>query len=83
MFANIVDEQGADGTAVVSRGNRAVAFLSSSIPNLRLDCFGVDLNRSGGKLDSDCGLGVQIELIAGKSAEKVGLSDSRVSDQND
>jgi hypothetical protein len=83
MFADVVDEQGTDGTAVVRRGNGAVAFLARGVPDLRLDRFGVDLDRSGGKLDADGGLGVQVELVSGKSAEKVRFSNSRVSDQND
>lgn len=58
VFADIVDEQGPDGSAIVGRGDGAVAFLSSSIPDLRLDSFRIDLNRPGGELDTNGGLGV-------------------------
>lgn len=81
-LADIVDEEGADSTAVVGRGDGAITFLASSIPNLCLDCLGVDLNGSGGKLDADGGLGVEVELVTGESTEKVGLSDARVSDED-
>lgn len=81
-LADIVDEEGADSTAVVGRGDCAITFLASSIPNLCLDCLGVDLNGSGGKLDADGGLGVEVELVTGESTEKVGLSDARVSDED-
>lgn len=58
MFADIIDKQGPNGSAIVGRGNGAVALLSSSIPDLRLDGFGIDLNRPGGELDANGRLGV-------------------------
>lgn len=58
MLADIVDEQGADSTAIVSRGDGAVPLLTSGIPNLCLDGLGVDLDGSGGELDADGRLGV-------------------------
>lgn len=81
-LADIVDEEGADGTAVVGRGDGAITFLAGSIPNLCLDCLGVDLDGSGGKLYADGGLGVEVELVTGESTEKVGLSDARISDED-
>lgn len=82
MLADIVDEQGADGTSVVRGRDGAVPFLAGGVPNLCLDGLGVDLDGSGGKLDADGGLGVYVELIPSESTEQVGLSDTRVSDQN-
>lgn len=82
VLANIVDEQGADSTSVVRRRDGAVPFLAGGVPNLCLDGLGVDLDRPGGKLDADGGLGVYVELIPSESTEQVGLSDTRVSDQN-
>lgn len=81
-LADIVDEEGADSTAVVGRGDGAITFLASSIPNLCLDCLGVDLDGSGGKLYADGGLGVEVELVTGESTEKVGLSNARISDED-
>jgi hypothetical protein len=83
VLADVVDEQGADGSTVVSRGDGAVALLASCIPDLGLDGLGVDLDGAGRELDSDGGLGVDVELVAGESAQKVGLSDAGVSDQDD
>ena len=83
VLADIVDKESADGASVVSGSDGTVAFLSSGIPNLRLDGFGVNLDRTGGELDTDGGLRVEVELVSGKSAEKVGLSNTRVSDQDD
>jgi hypothetical protein len=83
MLADIVDEKSTNGTSIVSGSNGAVSLLSSGIPNLGLDRLGVDLNGSSGELDTDGRLGVQVELVTGESTEKVGLSDSRVSDQDD
>jgi hypothetical protein len=83
VLADVVDEEGADGASVVGRGNSAVALLSRRIPNLGLDGLRIDLDGPGTELDADGGLGVEVELVAGESAEKVGLSDARVSDQDD
>lgn len=58
VFADIVDKQGPDGSAIVSGGNGAITFLPSSIPNLRLDSFRIDLDGSSGELDTDGRLGV-------------------------
>lgn len=58
MLADVVDEQGANSTAIVSRGNGTVSLLTSGIPNLCLDGLGIDLNGSGGELDADGRLGV-------------------------
>lgn len=58
VLADIVDKEGADGTAVVCRGNCTVSFLTSSIPNLCLDSLGVDLNGARGEFDTDGGLRV-------------------------
>lgn len=54
MLADVVNKEGTDGATVVSRGNRAVALLTSSVPNLCLDCLRVDLNGPGRKLHTDC-----------------------------
>ena len=82
VFADIVDEQGADSASVVGRGDGAIPFLTCSVPNLCLDCLGIDLDRPGGKLNTDRGLGVEVELVAGETTEQVGLSDTRVTDQH-
>ena len=76
VLADVVDEQSSDGAAVVGRGNGTVALLAGGIPDLRLDGLGVDLDRPGSELDADGGLGVDVELVAGESAQQVGLSDT-------
>ena len=58
VLADIINQEGTDGTTVVGRGNGAVPFLTGGIPNLSLDGLGVDLDRTGRKLDTDSGLGV-------------------------
>lgn len=76
VLADVVDEEGTDSATVVGRRDGAISLLAGRIPDLRLDGLGVDLDRSRGELDTDCRLGVQVELISGESTEKVGLSDS-------
>jgi hypothetical protein len=83
VLADVVDEEGADGTAVVGGGDGAVALLASCIPDLGLDGLGVDLDRPRGKLNADGGLGVDVELVSCETAEQVGFTDARISDQDD
>ena len=82
VLADIVDEQGSDGAAVVGGGDGSIALLAGGVPDLRLDGLRVDLDAAGGELDADGGLGVEVELVARESREKVGLADARVSDQH-
>ena len=58
VLADIVDEEGTDGASVVSRRDRTVTFLTSGVPNLRLDGLGFDLDGPRGELDTDGRLGV-------------------------
>ena len=83
VLADVVDEQGADGASVVGGGDGAVALLAGGIPDLGLDGLGVDLDGAGRELDADGRLRVDVELVAGESAQQVGLSDAGVSDQDD
>lgn len=83
MLADIVNKQCAHRTAVVGRGDGAVALLTSCVPDLRLDSLCVYLNRTGSELNTDCGLGVEVELIPSEPAEQVRFTDSRVSDEDD
>ena len=83
MLADIVDEERTDCSAVIGRGNGAVSLLTSSVPDLRLDCLCVHLDRSGREFHPDGRLGIEIELVAGKSAQQVGFSDSRVTNKDD
>lgn len=83
VLADVVNEQGSHSAAVVGGGNGAVSLLAGGIPDLGLDRLGVDLDGPGGELDTDGRLGVEVELVSSESAEKVGFSDSRVSDQHD
>ena len=76
VLADVVDEEGTDRTAVVGRSDGAIALLSCRIPDLGLDGLGVDLNGPGRELNTNGRLGVDVELIAGESAQKVGLSDT-------
>jgi len=76
VLADIVDEQGSHGATVVGRCDGAVALLASCVPNLRLDRLGVHLDRTGSELDADGRLGVEVELVAGESAQQVGFTDT-------
>lgn len=64
--------------------NRAVfvPLLSSSIPYLSLDSFLVNVKRLGLKFNSNCGLGIQTELIPSKTRKELGFADCRIPDQD-
>ena len=76
VLAYVIDQQCSNGTTVVCGGDGAVSFLASSVPDLSLDGFGVHLDRSGSKLHTDSRLGIEVELVASKSAQQVGFTDA-------
>jgi len=47
MLGNVIDEQGSHSTAVVGRGDGAVTLLAGRIPDLRFNCFSIDLRGLG------------------------------------
>jgi hypothetical protein len=47
VLADVVDEEGSDGAAVVRRGDGSVSLLAGGIPDLGFDGLGVDLDGSG------------------------------------
>ena len=83
VLGDIVNQESTDSASVVSRSDRSITFLSSSIPNLGLDRLGINLNGTSRKLDTDSGFRVEVELVPGESTEKVGFTDAGVSDQDD
>ena len=76
MLADVVDEQCADGTAVVCGSDGAVSLLAGGIPDLCFDGLVVYLDASGCKFDANGGLAVEVEFIAGEPREQVGFSDA-------
>ena len=46
---------------------RRQAAALTRVPNLSLDGLVVNLDTSSGKLHTDCGLGLQVELIPGET----------------
>ena len=83
MLADVVDEEGANGAAIVGRGDGAVAFLARRVPDLRLDGLVVDLDAAGRELDADGGFAVEVEFVAREPREQVGFADSAVSYEDD
>lgn len=76
VLANIIDKQRSHCTAVVCGRDGAVPLLACGIPDLSLDGLGVDLDGSGSELDTDGRLRVEVELVAGESAQQVGFTDA-------
>lgn len=48
-------------------GDSSKALLAGSVPDLSLDCAGLDAECLGGELNSDGGLGLLCELVGGES----------------
>jgi hypothetical protein len=57
-------------------------FLACGVPDLCLDVAGVDVEGAGLELDSDGGLGVEVELVAGEAREQLRLAHSGVTDEH-
>jgi hypothetical protein len=76
VLADIVHEKRSHGAAVVCRGDGAVPLLACGVPDLGLDRLGVDLDGSCRELDADSRLGVEVELVAGETAQQVGFTDA-------
>lgn len=83
VLADIVDQQCSNSSAVVGRSDGAVAFLTGGVPDLSLDGLCVDLDAAGGELNANGRLGVEVELVASETAQKVGFTDAGVSNQDD
>jgi hypothetical protein len=47
-----------------SKLKRNVPFLAGGVPNLGIDELAVDLERAGGELVADGGLGLEAKLVA-------------------
>lgn len=82
VFADIVDQERTYRSSVIGGCDGSISLLPSGIPNLCLDRLRIYLDGSGRKLYTDGGLRVEVELIAGESTQEVGLSNTRVSDQD-
>jgi hypothetical protein len=76
MLADVVDKKGTDSASVVCRCNCAISLLPCSVPYLCLDRLCVDLDRSGCKLDSDRGFGIEVKFVACEPAQQVGFADA-------
>jgi len=82
VLGDVVDEKCADSATVVGAGDCAVALLAGGIPDLGFDGLVVDLDAAGGKLDTDGGLAVEVEFVAGETREKVGFTNTGISNED-
>lgn len=69
VLRDIIYQQSTHRASVICRGDGSVSLLTSSVPNLGLDCLGVDLNRACGEFDTNGGFRVEIKLVTGETAE--------------
>lgn len=79
MLADIIDQQGPNGSPIVGRSDGAIAFLACGVPDLSFDGLGVDLDGAGCELDPDSRLAVEIEFVAGEAGEQVRFSNAGIS----
>jgi len=45
MLGNVIDKQCANSTAIIGRGDGPITLLTGRIPDLRLNCFAIDLHK--------------------------------------
>lgn len=80
---DVVDDERADGAAVVRLRDRPEALLARGVPDLRLDLLAVDVDGARRKLDADRLLRLDEELVAREAAQQVRLPDGGVADEYD
>lgn len=62
--------------------SKSEPIWASGVPNLSLDDFVVDADAASGELHTDCGLGLQAELVASESGEQIGFTDAGIADEH-
>jgi len=80
---DVVDNDDAVSAAVVRRRNCAKAFLTGSVPNLKLDCLALELDRADFKVHAN---GRNIALGVGvvrETKKQTTLSDARVTNEKE
>ena len=70
FFRDVVDDDDALNTAVVTRSDRSESFLSSGVSDLNFHFFAFDVNSSYFKIHSNCAAIVLIELHFCKSRQQ-------------
>ena len=81
LVRDIVHHNDSMGTTVIRRGNRTETFLSSGIPNLKLDGLSIQLNGADLKVDTN-GRNVGFRVgIVGKSKEQTRFTNTRISNK--
>lgn len=80
---DVIDKKDSHGSAVVGSCDGAEAFLTSSVPDLKLDFLAIELNGTDLKVDSDGGDETGGEGVIREAEQKTGLSDTTVSDQEE
>ena len=53
MLGNVVNEQSADSSAIISTCDCSVAFLAGGVPDLGFYCFVIDLNAACGEFNAN------------------------------
>lgn len=80
---DIVHDADTVGTTVVRASDGSEAFLASGIPDLELYGLAIEFYRSDFEINTDSG-NVRLRIgIVGKPQKKAGLSDTRVSDEEE
>mmetsp|Transcript_21254 Transcript_21254/g.46125 ORF Transcript_21254/g.46125 Transcript_21254/m.46125 type:complete len:116 (+) Transcript_21254:571-918(+) len=81
IIGHVIDNNDTVGSSVVGRGDGAETFLSSGIPDLKLDCLTVQLNCTDFKINTN-GRDVRLRVsIISKPKEKTRFTNTRVSDK--
>lgn len=65
--SDVVDDEGADGAAIIGGGDSAEPLLAGGVPNLSFDFFAVQIEALSVEFDADCGFRVHTELVASVS----------------
>lgn len=78
----IKNEDNAISTFVICISDSPISFLSSGIPNLKLDLLTAMPERTESEVDANGGHVVLVELIICEPYEKAGLADAGITEKN-
>jgi len=83
LVGDVVDDDDAMRSPVVTRSNRPKTLLTRRVPYLQFDCFAVQLNCSNFKIDANC-RNIRFRIgVVGKSQQQTRLSDTGIADKQE
>jgi len=81
LVGDVVNNNDAVSSAVITGCNGSKSFLSCCVPNLQLDCLSLEFDGADFEVDSDGGDVALCVSVVGESKQKTRLAHTRITDQ--